>query len=163
MWMALLELGIARAWERGITQSKSARQVAIEYAVVTGICTVCHWSIASARVSIRGLVMGAVTVGFILYVYPGYAEIGAEALREAHLGGGTRISYTVRGSRGTTPEAQASGCLVLATSSYVLIGDLDDNSCSPLTRFAFPASEVKARRVRVFSRSEINISEVPGG
>src|SRR5262249_5824270 len=28
-----------------------------------------------------------------------------------------------------------SGCLVLATASYVLIGDLDDNSCPSLRRF----------------------------
>jgi hypothetical protein len=96
-----------------------------------------------------------------LYLYPGYAEIGAEALREAQLGGGTRISYTVKGSQATTPPT--SGCLVLATTGDVLIGELDDNRCPPLRRFAFTASEVKPRPVRVFSRREIKISVVPGG
>ena len=74
----------------------------------------------------------AVIALVILWVYPGPAALVAGALREAQLGGGTRISYTVIGARATTPEP-ASGCLILATTSFVVIGEVDDNSCSQLS------------------------------
>jgi hypothetical protein len=121
---------------------------------------------AWAKLSVRALAGFAVILlgGFV--VYPGYAALGAAALRQAQLGGGTRISYSVVGPRATTPEP-TSGCLVLATASYVLIGDLDDNSCPSLRRvwrfWGITASEAKLRPVRMFSRSEINITEVPEG
>jgi hypothetical protein len=51
--------------------------------------------------------------------------------------------------------------LVLATTSDVLIGELEDNRCPPLRRVAVLASEVKPRPVLPFSRSEIKIR--PGG
>jgi hypothetical protein len=163
LWVLFLEIGLWRAWEYDLTQSITpGEQMLIEAGAVSFIGMTFHAFTAWARFSTRVLVGFALLIVGILYVYPGYAAIGAEALREAQLGGGTRISYTVIGPRATTREP-TSGCLVLATTSYVLIGGLDDNSCSPLTRFSFTASEAKARTVRVFPRSEINISEVPGG
>jgi len=160
LWVLFLEIGLWRAWEHDVTQNITpGTQMLIEAGAVSFIGMACHAFTAWARFSIRVLVGFALLIVGILYVYPGYAAIGAEALREAQLGGGTRISYTVKGSPATTPPD--SGCLVLATTSNVLIGGLDDNSCSPLTRFSFTASEAKARTVRVFPRSEINISEVP--
>jgi hypothetical protein len=163
LWVLFLEIGLLGVWEHNVTQSITpGNQMLIEAGAVSFIGMACHAFTAWARFSIRVLIGFALLVIGSLYVYPGYAAIGAEALREAQLGGGTLISYTVMGPRATTP-GPASGCLVLATSSYVLIGDLNDNSCSRLTRFSFTASEAKVRPVRVFSRNEINISELPGG
>jgi hypothetical protein len=164
MWVLLLEIGMMRSWEYAVNKSiMPLWQAVIEVIVVSFLVVLCHMSMAWAKFSIRALAVSTVIVLGGFAVYPGYAAIGAAALREAQLGGGTRISYTVVGPRATTPEP-TSGCLVLATASYVLIGNLDDNSCPSLRRFwGITASEAKLRPVRVFSRSEINISEVPNG
>jgi len=160
LWVLLLELGMFRAWEHGVTQTITPGEHAvIEASVVSFLAMVCHVSMAWTKLPIRGLVGLTILIGLVLYLYPGYAEIGAEALREAQLGGGTRISYTMKSAPPTTPPT--SGCLVLATTGDVLIGELEDNRCPPLGRFAFTASEVKPRPVLPFSRSEIKIG--PGG
>jgi uncharacterized membrane protein len=161
LWMLLLGLLILRAWQHGVAEIIGSKEkVVIELIAVSLVIVVCHALIAWLRPSIRALSGLAVLAVGVLCAYPGPAAIAAVALREARLGGGTRISYTVMGARATTPEP-ATGCLVLATTSWVVIGGLDDNSCAPLRRFAFTASEVKPRPVRVFSRNEINISGVP--
>jgi hypothetical protein len=163
MWILLVELGMLKAWEYAVNESIVPMWKAVlEVIGVSLLVTLCHVAMAWARFSIRHLVSAAVVLLVGFAVYPGYAAIGAAALREAWLGGGTRISYTVVGPRAMTPEP-TSGCLVLATTSYVLIGELDDKNCPSLRRFLITASEVKPRPVRVFSRSEINISEAPGG
>ena len=119
-------------------------------------------SMAWAKLSICALAGFAVILLAGFAAYPGYASIGAAALREAWLGGGTRISYTVVGPPATIPEP-TGGCLILATTSHVLIGELDDNICPSLRRFSIGGSEVKPRPVHVFSRNEIEITEGPGG
>ena len=137
--------------------------MALEKKVAGLVFTFWHAFTAWLRPSPRALAGFAVLALGVLLVDPGPAALVAGALREAQLGGGTRISYTVTGARATTP-GPASGCLVLATTSYVVIGALDDNGCSLPRRFAFSASKVKVRPVQVFSRNEVNISEVvPGG
>jgi hypothetical protein len=162
VWMLVVEVSMLKAWEYAVSKSIVPMwKAALEVIGVSLLVTLCHIAMAWPRVLIRQLVGagGVLLVGF--YVYPGYAAIGAAALRVAWLGGGTRISYTVVGPRATTSEP-TSGCLVLATTSYVLIGELDDNICPSLRRFSITGSEVKPRSVREFSRSEINISEVRG-
>jgi len=164
LWILFVEFGMGRSWEYAVNKSiMPVWQAVIGAIAISLLAMSCHISMAWPKFSIRALALFAVilTVGFA--VYPGYAALGAAALREAQLGGGTRISYTVMGPRATTP-APTSGCLVLATGSYVLIGDLDDNSCPSLRRFwGITSSEAKLRPVQQFSRSEINIGQVPGG
>jgi hypothetical protein len=161
LWVLLLEINMFRAWEHGVAQSVTpGEHVLIEASVVSFVAMLCHVFMAWPKLPIRGVVALTILIGLGFYLYPGYGEIGAEALREAQLGGGTPISYTVKGSPPTTPPN--SGCLVLATTSYVLIGEIHDNKCPRLTRFAFNAPEVKPRPVRWISRNEINIREVPG-
>ena len=116
---------------------------------------------AWAKLSICALAGFAVILLAGFAAYPGYASIGAAALRAAWLGGGTRISYTM--VPGATTSESTRGCLVLATTSHVLIGELDDNICPSLRRFSIGGSEVKPRPVHVFSRNEIEITEGPGG
>ena len=163
MWVLFLEIGMTKSWEYAINKSTMPLwQAAIEVIVVSILVVLFHMSVAWAN-SIRALAVFSVIILGGFAVYPGYAFLGAAALREAQLGGGTRISYTVVGPRATTPEP-SSGCLVLTTPSTVAIGELDDNGCPSLRRaWGITASEAKLRPVRVFSRSEINISEVPNG
>ena len=163
--MLLLQIIILRVWQHGVAEVIGSKEkVTLEIIAVGLVGIFCHAFIAwlRPRLSTRAVAGFAVIALGVLWVYPGPAVLVAVALREAQLGGGTRISYTVMGARATTPEP-ARGCLVLATTSYVVIGELDDNSCSLPRRFAFNASDVKGRPVQVFSRSEVNISEVPGG
>jgi hypothetical protein len=161
--MLLLEIVISKIWQNGVSDlTGSKEKVALEMIVAGLVVIFFHAFIArvrppSPRHAVAGLALIALVV---LYVYPGPIAIVAGALREAQLGGGTRISYTVIGTDATTPQ---HGCLVLATTGHLAIGELDDNGCSLPSRFAFSASEVKKRPVHVFSRSEVNISEVPGG
>jgi hypothetical protein len=164
MWMLLLEIGMMRSWAYALNESSIMPiwQATIEAFAVSLLVVLCHMSMAWAKFSIRALAGFAVILLGIFAVYPGYAAIGAAALQEAWLGGGTRISYTVVGPPATIPEP-TGGCLILATTSHVLIGELDDNSCPSLRRFWLKAPEVKPRPVRVFSRGEIKISEPPGG
>jgi hypothetical protein len=163
-WMLFLETGMLKAWQYTVNESIAPIWKAVaEIIGVSVLVTCCHVAMAAwARFSFHRLAGAAVIVFTGLVVYPGYSAVGAAALRAAQLGGGTRISYTVVGPRATTSEP-ATGCLVLATSSYVLISKLDDNICPSLIRFSFTASDVKPRPVRMFSRSEINISEMPDG
>jgi hypothetical protein len=161
--MLLLEIIILRVWQHGVAEVIGSKEkVTLEIIAVGLVGVFCHAFVAWLRLSTRAVAGFAVIALVILWVYPGPAALVAGALREAQLGGGTRISYTVISARATTPEP-ASGCLVLATTGYVVIGELDDNSCSLPRRFAFTASDVKGRPVQVFSRSEVNITEVPGG
>ena len=163
IWMGLLLLGMARSLEyAGINSIIPAWQAIIELSVVLFLAVLCHMFMAWAKLSISALAGFAVILLLVFAAYPGYAAIGAAALRAAWLGGGTRISYTVVGPPATIPEP-TGGCLILATTSHVLIGELDDNSCPSLRRFWLKAPEVKPRPVRVFSRGEIKISEPPGG
>ena len=163
IWMGLLLLGMARSLEyAGINSIIPAWQAIIELSVVLFLAVLCHMFMAWAKLSISALAGFAVILLLVFAAYPGYAAIGAAALRAAWLGGGTRISYTTVGPGAATSEP-TSGCLILATTSYVLVGELDDKSCPSLSRFWFKAPEVKPRPVRVFSRGEIKISEPPGG
>ncbi len=162
LWLLVFELGIARVWEHNLPQSITlAKQQVIEAIALSFLGLVCHASMAWHRFSFRVLLGFAALIVYLLQVYPGYAEIGAAALRDAQLGGGTRISYTLVGSRSTPPEP-AAGCLVLATSSYVLISDPVDDKCFSLIRFAFTSSQDNVRPVRVFSRTEIVFGKVSG-
>lgn len=161
--MLLFEIVISKIWQNGVSDlTGSKEKVALEMIVAGLVVIFCHAFIArlrppSPRHAVAGLAVIALVV---LYVYPGPIAIVAGALREAQLGGGTRISYTVIGTGTTTPQL---GCLVLATTGHLAIGELDDNGCSLPSRFAFSASEVKKLPVHVFSRSEVNISEAHGG
>jgi hypothetical protein len=161
MWVLFVEIIMLNSWQYIFGESiVPTWKAVIEVMFVSVLVTSCHVAMAWARASIRRLAIAVVVLLVTFAFYPGYAAIGAAALRAAQLGGGTRISYTVVDPRATTPEP-TSGCLVLATTSHVLIGELDDNSCPSLMRFwGITASEAKPRPVREFSRSEIKISEV---
>jgi hypothetical protein len=161
--MLTLEIVISRVWQNAVSDLTGSKdKVALEMIVAGLVVIFCHAFIArlrppSPRRAVAGLALIALVV---LYVYPGPIALVAGALREAQLGGGTRISYTIIGTAATTPQL---GCLVLATTGYLAIGELDDNGCSLPSRFAFSASEIKKRPVHVFSRSEVNITQTPGG
>jgi hypothetical protein len=163
--MLLLQLIILGVWQHGVAEVIGSKEKATLEIIAVGLVSIlCHAFMAwlRPRLSTRAVAGFAVIALYALWLYPGPLAVVAGALREAQLGGGTRISYTVISARATTPEP-ATGCLVLATTGYVVISEPDDNSCSLPRRFAFTASDVKGWRAQVFSRSEVNISEVPGG
>jgi hypothetical protein len=160
IWMSLLEILVFKAWQHGVGEIIGPKEkVVVELIAVAIVGIFCHALMVTLMSSIRALAGLAVLAVGVLCIYPGPAALAAAALREAQLGGGTRISYAVMGARATTPEP-ANGCLVLATPVYVAI-ELDNNSCSLPTRFAFTGSDMKGRPVQVFSRSEVNIIELP--
>jgi hypothetical protein len=153
LWLMLLALAVTRAWDHNVTLGiMSPKPTIVELIAVPSVCVLFHACLAGIRFAIRAFLVTGFIVAYVLYIYPGYAEIGASALREAQLGGGLPVTYTVSEGRTTTQEPE-SGCLVLATSSYVYISRLDHDKCLPLTRFVFTASENKARSVRVFARA----------
>jgi hypothetical protein len=163
--MLLFEVIILRVWEHGVADIIESKEKVTLEMIAAGLFVIfCHAFMAWLRpkLSMRVMAGSAVIALCVLWVYPGPAAFVALALPESQLGGGTRISYRVIGADATTP-GPASGCLVLATTSSVVIGELDNNRCPLLSKFGFSASEVKVRPVHVFSRSEVNISEVPGG
>jgi hypothetical protein len=160
LWVSLVALTLARFLEYVVDQSLfPAWKAAILVLIVAVFGIFLHIVLTWFKFSIRALTLFAAIGIITLNVYPGYSTLGAEALREAGLGGGMRVAYRVKESPKDTPKYSppACGCLVLATTSYVLIGGLD--SCSSLARVLLTASK-EPRRVREFARNEINIIKV---
>jgi len=160
LWVSLVALILARFLEFAVNQSVFPTwEATISVLIVALFALILHIVMTWFKFSIRTLIFFAAIGIITLNVYPGYSTLGAEALREAGLGGGMRIAYRVKESPKDTTKYSppACGCLVLATTSYVLIGGLD--SCSSLARVLSTASK-EARRVREFARSEINITKV---
>jgi hypothetical protein len=160
LWVSLVELSLFRLLEYAFTQRVFSMLVAIILVLIVGLLVIFLHSVMTwLKFSIRALTFFTVIAIITLTVYPGYATIGAVALREAGLGGGMRIAYRVKESSKDSPKYSppTCGCLVLATTSYVLIGERD--SCSSLSRVLFTASK-EARRVQEFARSGIDITKV---
>jgi hypothetical protein len=160
----LLQIIIWRVWQHGVAEIIGSKEkVTLEIIAMGLVGVFCHAFMAwrRPRLSTHAVAGLAVIALVVLWVYPGLATPVAVALREAQLGGGTPVSYVISG-RATTPEP-ASGCLVLATTNQYVIGELEDNSCPLPRRFAFTTSGVKRRPAQVFSRSEVKITQVPGG
>jgi len=139
LWVSLVALTLARFLEYVVDQSLfPAWKAAILVLIVAVFGIFLHIVLTWFKFSIRALTLFAAIGIITLNVYPGYSTLGAEALREAGLGGGMRVAYRVKESPKDTPKYSppACGCLVLATASK------------------------EPRRVREFARNEINIIKV---
>ncbi len=159
VWLVSVELAVNTGLTWGVGQ-ELARYPTTVITVITLLVLLLHFGLSYMRFSLSSLVGCALLIGVGLYLYPGYSEIGALALREAQLGGGIPITYETLDIPNIDGHRNNQGCLILATSNYLLISNEVDQSCQTLRRLALTPVAGKLKDLKMIARSNVTFAGV---